>query len=246
LAVITLSRQFGAAGLPIGRALAERFGASFVDRQLVAQVAARSGIPEEEAAGYDERLPGLWQRIAAALATSAPEVVMPPLPAGAVTGTAIQERLASLTRAVIEEAAGSGDAVILGRGGAFILRERQDMLSVQLHASMEARVRYLVSRVEEIPLDTRPDEPSLRELCRSIDDARSRYLRHHFGVDWNDARHYDLALDTGALGLPLTVDLIAEAASRMLGLRPTEGAQASEGAEASEGAQPSPDGSSAR
>lgn len=131
----------------------------------------------------------------------------------------MQERLASLTRAVIEEAAERGNAVILGRGAAFILRGRQDVLSVQLHASLEARLRHLLSRVEEIPADARPDEASVKELCRSFDDARSRYLRHHFNVDWNDARHYDMALDTGRLGLALAVDLIEQAARRQLGLR---------------------------
>ena len=55
--VITISRQFGAAGAPIGRALAERFGAEFLDRAIVAQAALRAGIPEHELEAYDERLP---------------------------------------------------------------------------------------------------------------------------------------------------------------------------------------------
>ena len=58
------------------------------------------------------------------------------------TGT-MQERLATVTRAVIEEAAERGNAVIIGRGAAWILGKRPDVLNVQLHASMEARVRYL-------------------------------------------------------------------------------------------------------
>ena len=37
--VITISRQFGAAGVPVGRARADRFGAEFLDRAIVAQVA---------------------------------------------------------------------------------------------------------------------------------------------------------------------------------------------------------------
>ncbi|MBA2254553.1 MAG: cytidylate kinase-like family protein [Chloroflexi bacterium] len=213
--VITLSRQFGAAGAPIGRKLADRFGAEYLDREVVAMVAERSGIPEEEAEGYDERLPGLWQRIAAALATSAPEVAMPPLPSGSLPDTEIGERLAALTRAVVEEAAARGNAVILGRGAAFILGRRPDALHVQLHASSEARLRYLLMRAEDIPSETRPDEKSLRELCRSFDRARGNYLKRRFDVDWMDARNYDLALDTGRLGIDTSVELI-EAAARGL------------------------------
>ncbi len=211
--IITISRQFGALGRAIGLVLAERFEAEFVDRQIVAAVAARSGIPESEAEGYDERLPSLWQRIAAALATSAPEIAMPPLPADVLSGSAVHERMAAITRAVIEEVAESGNAVILGRGAAFILERRPDVLHVQLHASLDARVRYLMTRVEEIPLDAKPDEASLRQLCESLDRVRTNYIRRLFGRDWLDATCYDLALDTGRFGVTGSVDLI-EAAAR--------------------------------
>jgi cytidylate kinase len=215
--VITISRQFGTAGVPIGLMLAERLGAEFLDRGIVAAVAERSGIPEAEAEGYDERLPSVWQRIAAALATSVPEVAMPPLPSEAVPAAAIHERLAALTRAVIEEAAERGNAVIIGRGAAFIIGRRPDALHVSLHASLDARVRYMLTRIEEIPPETRPDEASIRDLCRSFDQARGRYVRRMFDVDWQDARHYDLALDTGRLGVEGSVDIIEHVARRLAG-----------------------------
>jgi hypothetical protein len=213
--VITLSRQFGAAGGAIGRAVAERFDAQFLDRQIIALVAARSGIPESEAEGYDERLPGVWQRLAAAFAVGSGEVVLPTISPGSLPAPDMPDRLAALTRAVIEEAAETGNAVILGRGGAFILAGRPGVLNVQLHASLEDRLRYLVSQVDEIPPDARPDEASLRQLCRSVDEARARYLRRHFEVDWNDARHYHLSLDTGRTGLALATDLIETTAQRL-------------------------------
>lgn len=213
--VITISRQFGAAGSAVGRILADRFGAELLDRQLVAMVAERSGIPESEAQGYDERMPSLWQRLAAALATSAPEAAMPPLPSDVMPAAAMHERLAALTRAVIEEAAAGGNAVILGRGAAFVLGRRPDALRVQLHASLEARIRYLVTRVEEIPPDARPDEASLRELCASIDAARGAYIRRLFKVDWMNVAHYDLALDVGRLGVERTAALIEEVARNL-------------------------------
>ena len=207
--VITISRQFGAAGVPIGRALADRFKAEFLDRAIVAQVALRSGIPESELESYDERLPSLWQRVASALASSSPEPSLPSLPyAESVPPVSMHERLMAITRSVIEEAAERGNAVIVGRGGAFILGRQPGMLHVQLHASTDARVRYLLSRVEEVPPEARPEERSLRELCRSIDAARADHIRRLFGADWLDATNYDLAIDTGRLGVSRSVDLI--------------------------------------
>jgi len=212
--VITISRQFGAAGVPVGRALAEKLGAEFLDRAIVAEVAIRSGIPETELESYDERLPSFWQRVAAALTTSSPEVAMPASPyAEELLHLTTHDRLVAITRTVIEEAAQRGNAVIVGRGAAFILGRREGTLHVQLHASMDARIRYLMSRVEEIPPEARPDEGSLRELCKSVDAARANYIRGLYGIDWLDATRYDLSIDTGRLGVDGTVDLI-EAAIR--------------------------------
>ena len=212
--VITISRQFAAAGQVVGRLLAERFGAELLDREIVAAVAERAGIPEAEAEGYDERLPGLWQRIATALAAGSPDPAIPPLPADLLPATAVHERLARLTRTVIEEAAARGDAVIVGRGGAFILGRRPDTIHVQLHAPIDARLRFLMTRVEEIPPDTRPDEASLRELCRTVDARRAEYIRRLFGADWLDAAHYDLSIDTSRIDPETVADLVETVARR--------------------------------
>jgi cytidylate kinase len=220
--VITISRQFGAAGVPIGKRLADRFGAELLDRAIVAKVAVRSGIPENELESYDERMPSFWQRVTAALASGSPEPQLTPVPyADQLPATSMQERLVAITRLVIEEAAQHGNAVIVGRGGAWILGKRPDVLHVQLHASIDARVRYLLSRVEEIPPDARPEERALRDLCKSIDAARGEYIKRMFGADWLDARAYDIAIDTGRLGVERSVDLIESAAKAIAaGQRP--------------------------
>jgi cytidylate kinase len=216
--VITISRQFGAAGLPVGRKLAQKLGAEFLDRAIVAQVAVRSGIPESQLETYDERLPSVWQRIASALAGGSPDVGAPPAVEDTPPAISIHDRLVRLTRAVVEEAAAGGNAVILGRGGAFILGRKPGVLNVQLVASLNDRVRYLLTRVEDSPEAEKLDEAALRALCKSIDSARAEYIRSLFSADWMDARNYDLVVDTGRLGVARTVELI-ETAARTDGTR---------------------------
>jgi hypothetical protein len=65
-----------------------------------------------------------------------------------------------------------------------------------------------MSRVDEVPEEAAPDEKSLRAMCVSVDAARADYIRRLFNADWLDARHYDLALDTGRFGVDKTVALI--------------------------------------
>jgi cytidylate kinase len=219
MAIVTISREFGAPGRPVGQELARRMGAEFLDRQLVAAVATRGGISLAEAEDLDERVPSRWQRLAAALSVGVPDPVMPPVPASLEDDAAARadlsahDRLAALTRTVIEEAAERGNVVILGRGGAFVLAGRPDAVHVQLHADIDVRVRTVVDRVagipvEEIPDGTRPDEASLRELCRTMDGRRAEYIRRHFQADWLDASHYDLAIDGGRLSREAIVDII--------------------------------------
>jgi cytidylate kinase len=88
------------------------------------------------------------------------------------------------------------------------------VLHVQLHAPLEARIRYLLARVEQIPEDTRPDEASLGELCRTMDARRADYIRRLFDRDWRDTDAYDLSIDTGSMGVGPSVDLIEQAARR--------------------------------
>jgi len=223
MSVVTISRQFGAAGVPIARELAKRLDAEFLDRALVAQVAMRAGIEESELESYDERLPSLWQRIAAALNTGSPELAMPASPyLDQISQLGTHDRLVAITKAVIEEAAERGNVVIVGRGGAFILAGKPGTLHVQLHASLDARVRYLISRVEEIPPDARPDVSSLRDLAKSVDSARAEYIRGLFNADWLDPRHYDLSIDTGRMGVDATIDVIEAAARTTNPAQPAE------------------------
>lgn len=220
--VVTISRQFAAARAAVWEAVAERFGAELLDREIVAAVAERAGIPEDEAEGYDERLPGLWQRIAGALAAGAADPALPPVPTGLVPAAAVGDQLARITRAVVEEAAARCNAVIVGRGGACILGRRPGTLHVQLHAPVDHRVRLLAARVEEIPPDTRPDPASLRELVRQMDQRRSGYIRRLYGADQLDPALYDLSIDTSRIDDVTLVDLIVLAAERTATAAPAD------------------------
>lgn len=213
--IVTIARTFGAGGSQIGRILAERMGAEFVDRKIVAEVAHRSGISEAEASGYDEQVRSVWQRVAAALTAGRTELAIPLPPTDELDpGLGVEERLARLTRAVIEEDASRGNAVIVGRGGAFILRDHPNTLHVQIQAPLETRVRNLMAQAEELPVGTRPDPVSLRQLCATVDAQRADYVRRLFGVNWLDPAHYDLILDAQTFSFEAAADLIELALQR--------------------------------
>lgn len=213
--VVTLSRQFGAGGTAVGRLLARRFEAEYLDREVVFEAARRADIPPAVATELDERAPGWFTRLGAALTVAYPEVIVPDTAVAVVPGS--EDRLVTLTRDVILEAAARGNAIILGRGGAFILRDRPEVLHVQLEASLDARVRYCRMLAEELGDHDTPDDAAIARLCQNVDRARGDYLRRHFGVEWRDPSHYHVVVDTGRLGLEGAAEVIAVAARRLAG-----------------------------
>ena len=70
--LITLSRQFGAGGAAVGRLLARRFDAEYLDRAVVFEAARRAGIPAAFADELDERAPSWLTRLGMALTAAYP------------------------------------------------------------------------------------------------------------------------------------------------------------------------------
>src|SRR5438093_9974745 len=65
--VITISRLTGSGGATIGQRLAERLGASYLNTQIIQEVAHRLGISEVTAAKYNERAEAFIVRLARVL-----------------------------------------------------------------------------------------------------------------------------------------------------------------------------------
>jgi cytidylate kinase len=181
---VTISRLYGAGGIRVAEALAGALGFTNVDREVVEQAAAQLGMDPEVAESLDERAPALIEE--AGLALAAAEI--PPTPS-------LEDRaLAEAVRRVIESLAATGGYVILGRGGQAALRDRADVIHLQLVGVLENRARRIAER-QGIPLD------EAREQCRQVDADRAAYVRRFYDVDIADPLFYDAVLNTSRLGI---------------------------------------------
>jgi cytidylate kinase len=199
--LVALSASYGAGGSRIGPALAERLGVPFVDRAIPTAVAEQLSVPLDEAVAHDEQTaPSFLERILGGFLgsdTGAPT----PLPAQAMSG----EDFRRATEEVLCRQAQTGNGVILGRGGAVVLREHPQALRVRLNGPVERRVRQAV-RLQNV------DEETARETVRRLDRAHAAYLKQFYGVDIDDPALYHLRLDSTAMPLEACVELIALAA----------------------------------
>src|SRR3569623_2520095 len=142
--LITGSRMVGAGGAELAARVAALLGWQLVDNGLVDSGAQRLGVSVAEVAEREEKVPTLAQRLAAALALGAPEVLtrrptrLPPS----------EERILEVTANVIEEAVAAGPTVVVGRGAQWVLGElegSQQVLCYAARAELAARIATRLS-----------------------------------------------------------------------------------------------------
>jgi cytidylate kinase len=102
--------------------------------------------------------------------------------------------LASLSLFTADEiigiAAKGPGAVIRGWGATHLLRDVPHAVCVRVCAPFETRKRRMMERLES------EDEARIAEEIRVNDEAHSAIMRRHFDLQWTDAEHYDVVLNT--------------------------------------------------
>jgi len=93
--------------------------------------------------------------------------------------------------------------------GMAVLGDRPGVLCVRLDGPVEARIAQAVAKGV--------DEASARKDQRAVDRARDAYARVFFNVRQDDPRLYHLILDSTALSVEASVDVIVRGARDRFG-----------------------------
>ncbi len=206
--VITISRLTGSGGATIGQRLAERLGASYLNTQIIREVARRLGIAEAEAAAYDERAEAFIERLARVLWLADPALApvgrpLPPIPFESTTDTFVE-----VTRELVREAARTGNAVIFGHGAQFILAQQPGVLHVRFVAPFAARVERVMRR-------SGLSRAEAERRVRAEDQRRAQYIRQYYHADWHAPDPFHLILNTALLDEEACIRLILAAVDEL-------------------------------
>jgi cytidylate kinase len=202
--VVAISRQFGSGGAWVGRAVAQRLGFQYADREILAEAARVLNVETDDVEPLEERVRGFWERLGAMFAHGAVDApFIPP-----VLPSVSESQLFAVERQIIETIAAHGAAVIVGRGAVHVLSDRADVIRVFLHAPLPARIALAM---EEYGFT---DPETAAAVVRASDTQRARFARSLTGHDWCDALLYDVALNTETTGLDRTVDLLIDMVQR--------------------------------
>ena len=195
--VVCISRTLAAGGEEIGQAVAERLGWRVIDAEIVQRAAEKAGLDASKVAQTEQRQP-LIRRLISLIAFAEPPQDLAPqyysaFPEAAfAVGQTLEERMRGLIRAVIEEVAGEGQAVIVAHAASMALAGREGVLRVLITASAEERANRMVWASG---LEAGQAEAAVRES----DAERVDYFRRFYELDEELPTHYDLVLNTDQL-----------------------------------------------
>jgi cytidylate kinase len=196
--IIAISRQQGSGGSYIGRAVADRLGFRYFDREML-RAAAEYLCDHERSSASDRRPAVSWlERLGTFFASGSPDAgYVPPSATAVYDGDVV-----GIENRLIREIADDHTAVIVGRGAAQILRRRPGVVTVFVHAPEPWRV----DRVQQIY--TIADRAQALRMVQQSDRERTRFIRRTADLEWADTRLYDIAIDAMTVGLDPAVDLI--------------------------------------
>ncbi len=193
--VITIARGYGSGGRTIGQMLSEKLGIPYYDRDLLRLASDDSGINQELFAKADEKIKkSLLYRIAKNVYKGE---LIPPDSDDFVSN----DNLFNYQAKIIKELANTESCIIIGRCADYVLKDNPNVVRVFVHAPQEDCINTLKEM-------TGKSEKELEKQITSIDKHRAEYYKYYTGRNWEDAKNYDLCLNSSNLGFEKCVEIV--------------------------------------
>ena len=196
--IITIGREYGSGGREIGKALSEKLGISFYDKQIISLTAEKSGLSPEFITNNEQRVrSGFMQNLAASAAYQSGFFSSQYLP--------LSETIFISQAQVIRDIAAKERAVIVGRCADYVLSGRKNTINVFIHAPIEDRVRRIMALYQLSEAD------AMKAIATSDKERGNHYFRYT-DRKWGKAQNYDLSVNSSLLGIDGTVEMLADIA----------------------------------
>ena len=178
--IITISREFGSGGRFIGEEVAKKLGIVYYDKNIIGQIAEKSGLSPEYIQENAELSPkkGLF-----AYAFSGRDI----------TGKSVEDMVYEAQRNIILELAEKEPCVIIGRNADYILKDRDDVLNVFIHGDMPEKIQR-ITRLHNV------EEKEAVKMMVDTDKRRRTNYNFYTDQNWGKASNYTLCLNSSQLG----------------------------------------------
>ena len=188
--IITISREFGSGGRFIGEEVAKKLGIAYYDKNIIGQIAEKSGLSPEYIQENAELSPkkGLF-----AYAFSGRDI----------TGKSVEDMVYEAQRNIILELAEKEPCVIIGRNADYILQDRDDVLNVFIHGDMPEKIKRITGLYNV-------KEKEAVKMMADTDKRRRTNYNFYTDQNWGKASNYTLCLNSSELGYDRCEAIIME------------------------------------
>ncbi|MEJ2154234.1 MAG: cytidylate kinase-like family protein [Desulfobacteraceae bacterium] len=198
MSVITISRQFGAGGLSLGKQLSKILGYTFVDQEIINQVAEKAKVSKD------------WvQAIEKEAGVKLHQFISRLIPRGLMDrildeqrGYIDEEIYIHLLEEIIRQMADQDNCIILGRGGQYILKGHPGTIHVLLIADKADRVRFMETHYKL-------DPQKALQVVNAEDKRRTNLYRKFEKSDYDLPDHYHLTLNMSKMSLEVAAKIIS-------------------------------------
>ena len=183
--VITVEREYGSRGGEFAHDLSAHLGWRLLDSELPCAAARTAGVPPELAAKYDERLDPWYYRYGKILWQDQ-VYSMPGLSDDQIFDS---DRMLTLIRQQILDAAETGNCVIVGRGAACALAGHPGCFHVFVYATASAKRDWFV---HAFPKQAQHAD----QLLAAFDKRRAAVIRKFYQQEWCSRSLYHMLLNS--------------------------------------------------
>ena len=188
--IITISREFGSGGRFIGEEVAKKLGIAYYDKNIINEIAEKSGLSPEYIQEKAELSPkkGLFGYA---------------LAGRDITGKSVEDMVYETQRKVILDLVEKEPCVIIGRNADYILKERDDVLNVFIHGNMLKKIQR-ITRLYNV------EEKVAVKMMEDTDKRRMTNYNFYTDQKWGKASNYTLCLNSSQLGYDRCGKIIVE------------------------------------
>ena len=204
--IITIGREYGSAGREIGYKVADYFGIKLYDKEMLARAAKESGICQELFETHDEKPTSSF------LYSLVMDTYSLGYSAGSYADMPINHKVFLAQFDTIKKIASEGPCILVGRCADYALEDFDNVLSVFIHADMNAWIRR-IARIYDLT------DAKAKERIVKTDKQRASYYNYYSNKKWSDADSYNICLDSSVLG----IDGTAEAIERLVEIKEQPG-----------------------
>src|SRR5215471_7250851 len=201
--IMTIEREFGCGGAAIAGQLAKRLGWKVWDHLLTEEIARIANVAPAAVKRCDERMDSRLHRLAKVFWRGSYERSSP-------LGSQVfdTDRMMAMMQDIMDRISREGDAVIVGRGAPYFLREHPDAFHVFLYAPRAEKIRRTIAEGHS--------EGEAEEMVDTVDRERVAYVKHYFNADWPTRSLYHMMVNT-AVGNEPVVKTILETTNLVSG-----------------------------